>query len=308
MADNEQHDHAGNEDQPNEEEPQDEEGVDGGDDQGGPPDVNGMLQDPNFMGFFLRMLQAEAEKNDASKKKERKVAAEVQVAALRSRKHELRQLAVDALPPLLASLDKNVWKVIIKFCEAKELSRMAATCWFFRALTEDDSYWEKIFAREIGGVSIVTRRCTSFRERFFLAQKFDDIVEALATAELGDEVILCPGIYERKEEDDPFGFSGLKVGKKRITNLFFAHLFQVHAGIHIIGCCFNRSNSADLNCNHAADLPKPLSEPNIVLRSQYTNALDWRAKEGSVTNVHLAYMNPDPNKARQRTQRTKDWK
>jgi hypothetical protein len=137
----------------------------------------------------------------------------------------------------------------------------------------------QIFARQVGGVSLVTRRCSSFRERFFLCQKMADIVEALATAEDGDEVILCPGVYERREEDDPFGFSGLKVFAK----------------IHILGCCFNLNHRADLDCNHPQDLPSG-KIPNIVLRSQYTNALDWRASEGSITNLHLEYLNPDPNK------------
>jgi hypothetical protein len=82
---------------------------------------------------------------------------------------------------------------------------------YFRALTEDDALWENIYAREVGGVSLVTRPCTTFRERFFMHQKMEDLVAALATAEDGDEVVLCPGVYERAEADDPYGLSGFKV-------------------------------------------------------------------------------------------------
>jgi hypothetical protein len=116
----------------------------GGEEGGGQEGLANMLEDPNFMQFFMRMLANEAEKKDLEKKKERRIAGDVQVAALRSRRHELRVLALDALPPLLVAMGHNVWQIVLGMCEAKDLARMGATCWYFRALTEDDSYWEKV--------------------------------------------------------------------------------------------------------------------------------------------------------------------
>ena len=142
-----------------------EEGFEGGEmeeggGEGGGVDEN-LLQNPNFLQFLLGMLQEETEKKDLARKAVRREAGPVALAALRSRRHELRALAEQALPRAL-HLGKDVWSLVLSFLRARELSCIASTCWYFRALCEDDSYWEHIYANEIGGVSLVTKQLRTF--------------------------------------------------------------------------------------------------------------------------------------------------
>jgi hypothetical protein len=91
-----------------------------------------------------------------------------------------------------------------------------------------------------------------------------------------------PGIHERTEEDDPYGFLGLRMEKS----------------VHIVGCCFNhagRYTAQPQSMNHPSDI-QIFDDPNILLRSTYTNGLEWSAQGGSITNVAIEYQNDDPNR------------
>ncbi len=216
---------------------------------GGGMPVDDILNDPIVMAHIMRLMRAQAATARNAKKQERKVAPAVVVAALRSRRSELRSLAAASLSPLLARLGHNVWTMIAGHLEARDLVRLSSACWYFRALTEDDSFWERIFARQVGGVSLVTRCCTSFRERFFLCQPMADLETALATGEDGDEILLCPGVYEMRGERDPFIDSA----------------FTVENSVHIRGCMFNQKFAADLNWNHPQDM-NHLGTGNVIIR------------------------------------------
>ena len=96
--------------------------------------------------------------------------------------------------------------------------------------------WESIFAREIGGVSLVPMQCNSWRQRFFLSQSMPDLSSALFSAENGDEIVLCPGVYTNDNEEEAESFFG------------FNSSLIVTKSIHLMGCCFNRKYSAQRSC------------------------------------------------------------
>ncbi len=221
-------------------------------DQGDPVPVpfnEELVNEPHFMAHIIRLMRAQAAGARAAMKQQRKVVPPVVVAALRSRRGELRALGAACLPPLLASVGHNVWTMIAGQLEARDLVRLSSSCWYFRALTEDDAFWERIFARQIGGVSLVARSCDSFRERFFLCQPMSNLETALATGEDGDEILLCPGVYEMAGATDPFADNA----------------FSVEASVHIRGCMFNQKFAADLNWNHPQDMSH-LGTGNVIIR------------------------------------------
>jgi hypothetical protein len=87
------------------------------------------LGDPNFMAFFLQMLQQEQAAKDAAKRQPRVAVPEVAASALRSRRGELRALAVAALPDLLVRVGPHVWGLVVARLDARDMARLASCCW-----------------------------------------------------------------------------------------------------------------------------------------------------------------------------------
>jgi hypothetical protein len=139
-----------------------------------------------FMEFFMTMLQRSANEKDVKKKVERKLVSDL-VVMTRDRRAELYQLEIDSMP---FHIGPHVWGLILSFLPSKDFSHCSQTCWFLRQVADVDNMWEQMFNREIGGVSIIAKRCTSWRQRFFLAQPVEDVVAAFVSVEEGDEIIL----------------------------------------------------------------------------------------------------------------------
>ena len=239
------------------------------------------MQDPNFLNFFIRMMQQDQQRKDEERRVARIKPEKKTLTLLRSRKGELSQL-VQNLP---GNLPKEIWQYIVLYLGAKDVAKASQTCWAFRELCDLNFVWEKIFSSEVGGVSLCPKSETgSWRERFFTCQRFDkDLVTALISSEPEDEVILCKGVYKREpEEGSPFGTPPLRVNHP----------------LHIVGCDFSKKYAANKLWNHPMDVNNAISTSagNIVILGEDITALEWAAAGGSIRNVDIRYLNPDAGK------------
>jgi hypothetical protein len=187
---------------------------------------------------------------------------------------DLRSLAKDSLSPTLQLADVNIWKLIVGYLDSKSLRISSYVSKIFYVLCQDDQNWERLFAQRggDGAVYLCPRRCASWKERFFVAQRMDmshGFCEIVDVCEAGDEVLLCPGVYDTTGAE--------------------AYVLKE---VHIIGCGFNRNFEADYDFNacDVIDVPEYKDLPNIRLFSSEYNAVTWRAETGSISNCDIAFV------------------
>jgi ribosome assembly protein YihI (activator of Der GTPase) len=165
---------------------------------------------------------------------------------------DLRSLAKDSLSPTLQLADVNIWKLIVGYLDSKSLRISSYVSKLFYVLCQDDQNWERLFAQRDGAVYLCPRRCASWKERFFMAQRMDvshGFCEIVDVCEVGDEVLLCPGVYDTTGAE--------------------AYVLKE---VHIIGCGFNRNFEADYDFNacDVIDVHQYKDLPNIrIFSSEY---------------------------------------
>ena len=223
------------------------------------------------------MQHAQQTKKESLKVPRKPLPENIIESGLVRQQQELGSL-VNALPPHAAAIGQHIWREVLSYLDSRSFRSATSACWYFRVVGDTDMIWESLFAREIGGVSIVPMQCASWRQRFFLHQSVSDFTAALATVEDGDEIILCPGVHEDDGASSSFFYMGQSVEKK----------------VHILGCCFNRKYAADMKWNHPEEVTISNTPGNVVIHSSSSNALTWNAAGGSIRNLDIEYVNPDP--------------
>ena len=247
-----------------------------------PVPVQAPIHVPGLMDWYARQVDLTVKRKGPQRVPRRENIFE---CALLSRNSEIAALAYAALPDAAAGIGRHMWRVILSMLDSKSFVATRATCWFLREVGSDDAIWEALFASEVGGVSLVPMRCSSWQQRFSHCQKMPHLPGALNSAIDGDEIILCPGIYDDAEFND---------FKKNLEGDHEGDFpLEVTKSVHLIGCSFNRRYAAQLNWHHPEEVTLPSTEGNIVIQSSCSNALIWNAGGGSISDLEIVSISPN---------------